>query len=105
MALNLETDNASGIVIFAETENQGRQARQAHPRYRRYAQARDCYGRVVDANRQYDRRQGPIQSKAQAGRRPGERTHSAQKSVNEPMATGLKAHRDALIPIGTASAN
>jgi F-type H+/Na+-transporting ATPase subunit alpha len=98
MALNLETDNV-GIVIFGED----REIKEGQTAKRTGAivdvpVGKGLLGRVVDALGNPIDDKGPI---------PGERMRVdvkapgiiPRKSVNEPMATGLKAI-DALIPIG-----
>ncbi|MCP9630270.1 F0F1 ATP synthase subunit alpha [Rhodopseudomonas palustris] len=99
MALNLETDNV-GIVIFgADREiKEG----QTVKRTRSIVDApvgKGLLGRVVDALGNPIDGKGPIQSterKRVDVKAPG---IIPRKSVNEPMATGLKAI-DALIPVG-----
>lgn len=99
MALNLETDNV-GIVIFgADREiKEG----QTVKRTRAIVDApvgKGLLGRVVDALGNPIDGKGPIQAterKRVDVKAPG---IIPRKSVNEPMATGLKAI-DALIPIG-----
>ncbi|RJF74190.1 F0F1 ATP synthase subunit alpha [Rhodopseudomonas palustris] len=99
MALNLETDNV-GIVIFgADREiKEG----QTVKRTRSIVDApvgKGLLGRVVDALGNPIDGKGPIQAterKRVDVKAPG---IIPRKSVNEPMATGLKAI-DALIPVG-----
>ena len=99
MALNLETDNV-GIVIFgADREiKEG----QTVKRTRAIVDApvgKGLLGRVVDALGNPIDGKGPIQADKRMRvdvKAPG---IIPRKSVNEPMATGLKAI-DALIPIG-----
>ena len=99
MALNLETDNV-GIVIFgADREiKEG----QTVKRTRAIVDApvgKGLLGRVVDALGNPIDGKGPIQSDKRMRvdvKAPG---IIPRKSVNEPMATGLKSV-DALIPVG-----
>jgi len=99
MALNLETDNV-GIVIFGED----REIKEGQTVKRTRAivdvpVGKGLLGRVVDALGNPIDGKGPIQSterKRVDVKAPG---IIPRKSVNEPMATGLKAI-DALIPIG-----
>src|SRR3979409_289432 len=99
MALNLETDNV-GIVIFGEDREikEG----QTVKRTRSIVDTpvgKGLLGRVVDALGNPIDGKGPIQAaerKRVDVKAPG---IIPRKSVNEPMATGLKAI-DALIPIG-----
>jgi F-type H+/Na+-transporting ATPase subunit alpha len=99
MALNLETDNV-GIVIFgADREiKEG----QTVKRTRAIVDApvgKGLLGRVVDALGNPIDGKGPIQADKRMRvdvKAPG---IIPRKSVNEPMATGLKAI-DALIPVG-----
>ncbi|HEX7922553.1 MAG TPA: F0F1 ATP synthase subunit alpha, partial [Bradyrhizobium sp.] len=99
MALNLETDNV-GIVIFgADREiKEG----QTVKRTRAIVDApvgKGLLGRVVDALGNPIDGKGPIQASERKRvdvKAPG---IIPRKSVNEPMATGLKAI-DALIPVG-----
>ncbi len=99
MALNLETDNV-GIVIFGND----REIKEGQTVKRTGAivdvpVGKGLLGRVVDALGNPIDGKGPINSDARARvdvKAPG---IIPRKSVNEPMATGLKAI-DALIPIG-----
>jgi F-type H+-transporting ATPase subunit alpha len=99
MALNLEQDNV-GIVIFGNDREikEG----QTVKRTRSIVEVpvgKGLLGRVVDALGDPIDGKGPIQSDQKARvdvKAPG---IIPRKSVNEPMATGLKAI-DALIPIG-----
>ncbi len=99
MALNLETDNV-GIVIFGND----REIKEGQTVKRTGAivdvpVGKGLLGRVVDALGNPIDGKGPIKSDARARvdvKAPG---IIPRKSVNEPMATGLKAI-DALIPIG-----
>ena len=99
MALNLETDNV-GIVIFGEDREikEG----QTVKRTRSIVDVpvgKGLLGRVVDALGNPIDGKGPIKTDKRARvdvKAPG---IIPRKSVNEPMATGLKAI-DALIPIG-----
>jgi F-type H+-transporting ATPase subunit alpha len=98
MALNLETDNV-GIVIFGEDREiiEGQTVKRTGAIVD-VPVGKGLLGRVVDALGNPIDDKGPI---------PGERKRVdvkapgiiPRKSVNEPMATGLKAI-DALIPIG-----
>jgi F-type H+-transporting ATPase subunit alpha len=99
MALNLETDNV-GIVIFGED----REIKEGQTVKRTGAivdvpVGKGLLGRVVDALGNPIDGKGPIKAETRARvdvKAPG---IIPRKSVNEPMATGLKAI-DALIPIG-----
>ncbi len=99
MALNLETDNV-GIVIFGND----REIKEGQTVKRTGAivdvpVGKGLLGRVVDALGNPIDGKGPIKSDTRARvdvKAPG---IIPRKSVNEPMATGLKAI-DALIPIG-----
>ncbi len=99
MALNLETDNV-GIVLFGSD----RDIKEGDTVKRTRAivdvpVGKGLLGRVVDALGNPIDGKGPIQSDTRARvdvKAPG---IIPRKSVNEPMATGLKAI-DALIPIG-----
>ncbi len=99
MALNLETDNV-GIVIFGND----REIKEGQTVKRTGAivdvpVGKGLLGRVVDALGNPIDGKGPIKAEARARvdvKAPG---IIPRKSVNEPMATGLKAI-DALIPIG-----
>jgi F-type H+-transporting ATPase subunit alpha len=99
MALNLETDNV-GIVIFGND----REIKEGQTVKRTGAivdvpVGKGLLGRVVDALGNPIDGKGPIKSDKRARvdvKAPG---IIPRKSVNEPMATGLKAI-DALIPIG-----
>ena len=99
MALNLETDNV-GIVIFGND----REIKEGQTVKRTGAivdvpVGKGLLGRVVDALGNPIDGKGPIKSDVRARvdvKAPG---IIPRKSVNEPMATGLKAI-DALIPIG-----
>jgi len=99
MALNLETDNV-GIVIFGND----REIKEGQTVKRTGAivdvpVGKGLLGRVVDALGNPIDGKGPINSDVRARvdvKAPG---IIPRKSVNEPMATGLKAI-DALIPIG-----
>jgi len=99
MALNLEADNV-GIVIFG-TDREIKEG-QTVKRTRAIVEVpvgKGLLGRVVDALGEPIDGKGPIQSDRKARvdvKAPG---IIPRKSVNEPMATGLKAI-DALIPIG-----
>jgi F-type H+-transporting ATPase subunit alpha len=99
MALNLESDNV-GIVIFG-TDREIKEG-QTVKRTRAIVEVpvgKGLLGRVVDALGDPIDGKGPIQSDHKARvdvKAPG---IIPRKSVNEPMATGLKAI-DALIPIG-----
>jgi len=99
MALNLETDNV-GIVIFGA--DQEIKEGQTVKRTRAIVDTpvgKGLLGRVVDALGNPIDGKGPIQSDKRMRvdvKAPG---IIPRKSVNEPMATGLKAI-DALIPIG-----
>jgi F-type H+-transporting ATPase subunit alpha len=99
MALNLETDNV-GIVIFGND----REIKEGQTVKRTRAivdvpVGKEMLGRVVDALGNPIDGKGPI--KATERRRVDVKAPGIipRKSVNEPMATGLKAI-DALIPIG-----
>src|SRR5216110_571404 len=99
MALNLETDNV-GIVIFGND----RDIKEGDTVKRTGAivdvpVGKELLGRVVDALDNPIDGKGPI--KATERRRVDVKAPGIipRKSVNEPMATGLKAI-DALIPIG-----
>jgi F-type H+/Na+-transporting ATPase subunit alpha len=99
MALNLETDNV-GIVIFGA--DQEIKEGQTVKRTRSIVDTpvgKGLLGRVVDALGNPIDGKGPIQ--ASERRRVDVKAPGIipRKSVNEPMATGLKAI-DALIPIG-----
>src|ERR1700709_182106 len=99
MALNLETDNV-GIVIFGAD----REIKEGHTVQRTRAivdtpVGKGLLGRVVDALGNPIDGKGPIQFDKRMRvdvKAPG---IIPRKSVNEPMATGLKAI-DALIPVG-----
>jgi F-type H+-transporting ATPase subunit alpha len=99
MALNLEADNV-GIVIFG-TDREIKEG-QTVKRTRAIVEVpvgKGLLGRVVDALGEPIDGKGPIKSDRKARvdvKAPG---IIPRKSVNEPMATGLKAI-DALIPIG-----
>jgi F-type H+-transporting ATPase subunit alpha len=99
MALNLETDNV-GIVIFG-TDREIAEG-QTVKRTRAIVEVpvgKGLLGRVVDALGNPIDGKGPIKADKRARvdvKAPG---IIPRKSVNEPMATGLKAI-DALIPIG-----
>jgi F-type H+-transporting ATPase subunit alpha len=99
MALNLEQDNV-GIVIFG-TDREIKEG-QTVKRTRAIVEVpvgKGLLGRVVDALGDPIDGKGPIKSDTRARvdvKAPG---IIPRKSVNEPMATGLKAI-DALIPIG-----
>src|SRR3978361_2192988 len=99
MALNLETDNV-GIVIFGAARE--RKEGQTVKRPRAIVDTpvgKGLLGRVVDALGNPIDGKGPIQSDKRMRvdvKAPG---IIPRKSVNEPMATGLKAI-DALIPVG-----
>jgi F-type H+/Na+-transporting ATPase subunit alpha len=99
MALNLESDNV-GIVIFG-TDREIKEG-QTVKRTRAIVEVpigKGLLGRVVDALGEPIDGKGPIKAEARARvdvKAPG---IIPRKSVNEPMATGLKAI-DALIPIG-----
>jgi F-type H+/Na+-transporting ATPase subunit alpha len=99
MALNLETDNV-GIVIFGND----REIKEGQTVKRTRAIVdvpigKGLLGRVVDALGEPIDGKGPIEAKERRRvevKAPG---IVPRRSVNEPMATGLKAI-DALIPIG-----
>jgi F-type H+-transporting ATPase subunit alpha len=99
MALNLESDNV-GIVIFG-TDREIKEG-QTVKRTRAIVEVpvgKGLLGRVVDALGDPIDGKGPVKSDHKARvdvKAPG---IIPRKSVNEPMATGLKAI-DALIPIG-----
>jgi F-type H+/Na+-transporting ATPase subunit alpha len=99
MALNLESDNV-GIVIFG-TDREIKEG-QTVKRTRAIVEVpigKGLLGRVVDALGEPIDGKGPIKAEGRARvdvKAPG---IIPRKSVNEPMATGLKAI-DALIPIG-----
>ncbi len=99
MALNLEGDNV-GIVIFG-TDREIKEG-QTVKRTRAIVEVpvgKGLLGRVVDALGEPIDGKGPIKAEGRARvdvKAPG---IIPRKSVNEPMATGLKAI-DALIPIG-----
>jgi F-type H+/Na+-transporting ATPase subunit alpha len=99
MALNLESDNV-GIVIFG-TDREIKEG-QTVKRTRAIVEVpvgKALLGRVVDALGEPIDGKGPIKADLRARvdvKAPG---IIPRKSVNEPMATGLKAI-DALIPIG-----
>src|ERR1700722_17846920 len=99
MALNLETDNV-GIVIFgADREIKEGQTVKRTRAIVDVPVGKGLLGRVVDALGNPIDGKGPIQAterKRVDVKAPG---IIPRKSVNEPMATGLKAI-DALIPIG-----
>ncbi len=99
MALNLETDNV-GIVIFgADREIKEGQTVKRTGAIVDTPVGKGLLGRVVDALGNPIDGKGPIQSTERMRvdvKAPG---IIPRKSVNEPMATGLKAI-DALIPIG-----
>jgi F-type H+-transporting ATPase subunit alpha len=99
MALNLETDNV-GIVIFgADREIKEGQTVKRTRAIVDTPVGKGLLGRVVDALGNPIDGKGPIQ--ASERRRVDVKAPGIipRKSVNEPMATGLKAI-DALIPIG-----
>ena len=99
MALNLETDNV-GIVIFgADREIKEGQTVKRTRAIVDTPVGKGLLGRVVDALGNPIDGKGPIQ--ATERRRVDVKAPGIipRKSVNEPMATGLKAI-DALIPIG-----
>jgi F-type H+-transporting ATPase subunit alpha len=99
MALNLETDNV-GVVIFGSD----REIKEGDTVKRTGAiveipVGKELLGRVVDPLGNPIDGKGPIKSKLKSRvdvKAPG---IIPRKSVNEPMATGLKAI-DALIPVG-----
>ena len=99
MALNLETDNV-GIVIFGnDREIKEGQTVKRTGSIVDVPVGKGLLGRVVDALGNPIDGKGPIKSDKRARvdvKAPG---IIPRKSVNEPMATGLKAI-DALIPIG-----
>src|SRR5450432_2957276 len=99
MALNLETDNV-GIVIFGtDREIKEGQTVKRTGTIVDVPVGKELLGRVVDALGNPIDGKGPIASKERRRvdvKAPG---IIPRKSVNEPMATGLKAI-DALIPIG-----
>ena len=99
MALNLETDNV-GIVIFgADREIKEGQTVKRTGAIVDVPVGKGLLGRVVDALGNPIDGKGPIHSDHRARvdvKAPG---IIPRKSVNEPMATGLKAI-DAMIPIG-----
>src|SRR5467141_2386570 len=99
MALNLETDNV-GIVIFgADREIKEGQTVKRTRAIVDTPVGKGLLGRVVDALGNPIDGKGPIQADKRMRvdvKAPG---IIPRKSVNEPMATGLKAI-DALIPIG-----
>src|ERR1700759_4648704 len=99
MALNLETDNV-GIVIFgADREIKEGQTVKRTGAFADVPSGRGLLGQVVDALDNPIDGKGPINSEKRARvdvKAPG---IIPRKSVNEPMATGLKAI-DAMIPIG-----
>src|SRR5476651_749184 len=99
MALNLETDNV-GIVIFgADREIKEGQTVKRTRAIVDTPVGKGLLGRVVDALGNPIDGKGPIQSDKRMRvdvKAPG---IIPRKSVNEPMATGLKAI-DAMIPIG-----
>jgi F-type H+/Na+-transporting ATPase subunit alpha len=99
MALNLETDNV-GIVIFGnDREIKEGQTVKRTGSIVDVPVGKGLLGRVVDALGNPIDGKGPIKSETRARvdvKAPG---IIPRKSVNEPMATGLKAI-DALIPIG-----
>src|SRR5467141_709423 len=99
MALNLETDNV-GIVIFgADREIKEGQTVKRTGAIVDTPVGKGLLGRVVDALGNPIDGKGPIQADKRMRvdvKAPG---IIPRKSVNEPMATGLKAI-DALIPIG-----
>ena len=99
MALNLETDNV-GIVIFgADREIKEGQTVKRTRAIVDTPVGKGLLGRVVDALGNPIDGKGPIQSSERKRvdvKAPG---IIPRKSVNEPMATGLKAI-DALIPVG-----
>ena len=99
MALNLETDNV-GIVIFGnDREIKEGQTVKRTGSIVDVPVGKGLLGRVVDALGNPIDGKGPIKSDIRARvdvKAPG---IIPRKSVNEPMATGLKAI-DALIPIG-----
>ena len=99
MALNLETDNV-GIVIFgADREIKEGQTVKRTRAIVDTPVGKGLLGRVVDALGNPIDGKGPIQATERTRvdvKAPG---IIPRKSVNEPMATGLKAI-DALIPIG-----
>ncbi len=99
MALNLETDNV-GIVIFGnDREIKEGQTVKRTGSIVDVPVGKEMLGRVVDALGNPIDGKGPITTKTRSRvdvKAPG---IIPRKSVNEPMATGLKAI-DALIPIG-----
>ncbi|MGI8526822.1 MAG: F0F1 ATP synthase subunit alpha, partial [Pseudolabrys sp.] len=99
MALNLETDNV-GIVIFGnDREIKEGQTVKRTGSIVDVPVGKEMLGRVVDALGNPIDGKGPIAAKTRSRvdvKAPG---IIPRKSVNEPMATGLKAI-DALIPIG-----
>src|SRR6201995_4721974 len=99
MALNLESDNV-GIVIFgADREIKEGQTVKRTGAFADVPSGRGLLGQVVDALDNPIDGKGPINSEKRARvdvKAPG---IIPRKSVNEPMATGLKAI-DAMIPIG-----
>ena len=99
MALNLETDNV-GIVIFGEDRNikEGQTVKRTGAIVD-VPIGKELLGRVVDALGNPIDGKGPINAAKRARvdvKAPG---IIPRRSVNEPMATGLKAI-DSMIPIG-----
>src|SRR5215213_3304313 len=99
MALTLETDNVGSVIFGADREIKEGQTVKRTRAIVDTPVGKGLLGRVVDALGNPIDGKGPIQSterKRVDVKAPG---IIPRKSVNEPMATGLKAI-DALIPIG-----
>ncbi|MBI5130895.1 MAG: F0F1 ATP synthase subunit alpha, partial [Rhodopseudomonas palustris] len=99
MALNLETDNVGVVIFGADREIKEGQTVKRTRSIVDTPVGKGLLGRVVDALGNPIDGKGPIQAterKRVDVKAPG---IIPRKSVNEPMATGLKAI-DALIPVG-----
>jgi F-type H+-transporting ATPase subunit alpha len=99
MALNLESDNVGVVIFGSDREIKEGQTVKRTGAIVDVPVGKELLGRVVDALGNPIDGKGPIKAKKRARvdvKAPG---IIPRKSVNEPMATGLKAV-DALIPIG-----
>ena len=101
LALNLEEDNVGVVLLGDVAQDQGGRAGPPHRRHHaRCPSATALVGRVVDAARPADRRQGPDRDRPSSARSSASRPASSTASrVKEPLQTGIKAI-DAMIPIG-----
>ena len=99
MALNLESDNVGVVIFGSDREIKEGQTVKRTGAIVDVPVGKELLGRVVDALGNPIDGKGPIKAKTRARvdvKAPG---IIPRKSVNEPMATGLKAI-DALIPVG-----